>query len=382
MPAISTAPKLIYIGLTSRELERPQNLAVIAPSAAGKNRAVDAALELIPPEAVYCVSAGSARALVYTEEMFEHRMVIFGEADSIPEDGPAASAVRSIAADGRMVYEVVEKNAKSGRWETRRIEKPGPTGLITTRTKSLGAQMGTRVLEITVRDDPDQTRQVMRAHALTVQPGGRVAVDLEPFIALQRWLTAAGVRHVAVPFADVLADRVPATAVRMRRDFRQLLTTIQAIAFLYQCQRRNTAEGWIEATIEDYAMARALLEPVFDALASEMVTPIVRATVEAIKADEEISEAELGRRLKLSKSTVSYRVTRALGGGWLVNRENRQGHASRLARGAALPDAVSALPSVEEIAGVFDCSNGSGEVETPSPPLSREWSADDDGYRL
>ena len=51
-----TLPTLIYVGLTSRELERPQNLAVIAPSAAGKNRAVDAALELIPPEAHSCTS--------------------------------------------------------------------------------------------------------------------------------------------------------------------------------------------------------------------------------------------------------------------------------------------------------------------------------------
>ena len=135
---------------------------MIAPSAAGKNRAVDAALELIPPEATYVVTAGSARALVYNGESFEHRVVIFSEADSIPEDGPAASAVRSIAADGRMVYEVVEKNPKSGRHETRRIEKAGPTGLITTSTKSLGTQMGTRLLEITVRDDPDQTRQVIR----------------------------------------------------------------------------------------------------------------------------------------------------------------------------------------------------------------------------
>ena len=59
-----TTPTLIYLALTSRELERPQNLAVIAPSAAGKNRAVDAALALVPEEAIYMVTAVSARALV------------------------------------------------------------------------------------------------------------------------------------------------------------------------------------------------------------------------------------------------------------------------------------------------------------------------------
>ena len=362
-----TTPKLIYLGLTSRELERPQNLAIIGPSASGKNRAVDAAVELMPPEATYVVTAGSARALVYTEESFEHRIVIFGEADSIPEDGPAASAVRSIAADGQMIYGVVEKNMKTGRWETRRIKKPGPTGLITTSTRSLGTQMGTRVLEVSVRDDPDQTKQVMHAHARGVQPTRQPQVDLGPFIAIQRWLTAAGIPRVSVPFASVLADLVPSHAVRMRRDFRQLLTTIQAVAFLYQCQRQRTAEGWILATIEDYLIARELLEPVFDAVAAEAVTPVVRATVEAVKEGEEILETALAQRLKLSKSTVSYRVGRALHGGWLLNRETRKGHAARLALGADLPDVVSALPTEAQIRTVFECSNGFEEDSPLSP---------------
>ena len=362
-----TTPKLIYLALTSRELERPQNLAVIGPSASGKNRAVDAAVELMPPEAMYVISAGSARSLVYTEEAFEHRIVIFGEADSIPEDGPAASAVRSIAADGRMIYEVVEKNAKTGRWETRRIDKPGPTGLITTSTRSLGAQMGTRVLEVSVRDDPDQTRQVMHAHARSVQPTRQPQVDLTPFLALQRWLTAAGTTRVSVPFASVLADLVPAHAVRMRRDFRQLLTTIEAVAFLHQCQRQRTPEGWVEATIEDYLIVRALLDSVFDAVAAEAVTPVVRATVEAVKLGEELSETALAQRLNLSKSTISYRVGRALEGGWLLNRETRKGHAVRLALGADLPDAVAALPTKAQIQGVFEGSTGFGTDDPPSP---------------
>ena len=101
----------------------------------------------------------------------------------------------------------------------------------------------------------------------------------------------------------------------MRRDFRQLLTTIQTVAFLYQCQRSRTREGWVEARIEDYEMARELLAPVFDAVAAEAVTPVIRVTVEAVQGGEEVSETELARRLTLSKSTVSYRVGRALEGG-------------------------------------------------------------------
>ena len=68
-----------------------------------------------------------------------------------------ASAVRSLVTDNRLIYDVVEKNPKTGRHETRRIEKMGPTGLITTSTKSLTTQMSTRALEVPLRDDADQT---------------------------------------------------------------------------------------------------------------------------------------------------------------------------------------------------------------------------------
>ena len=55
------------------------------------------------------VRASSPRALVYNQEEFTHRSVIFSEADSLPEDGPAASAMRSLMTDREMSYEVVEK---------------------------------------------------------------------------------------------------------------------------------------------------------------------------------------------------------------------------------------------------------------------------------
>ncbi|MHB1417239.1 MAG: hypothetical protein ACYC1C_18490, partial [Chloroflexota bacterium] len=243
-------PALIaYVALTSRLLRRPMNIAFVALSGAGKNTAIDRALEFVPPEAVYIMKAGSPRALIYTDEEFTHRTVVFGEADSIPEEGPAASAIRSLAEDSYMAYDVTERDERTGRQQTRHIEKLGPTGLITTSTRSLGPQMSTRVLEVNLPDDERQTRAVMSAHASNVLPGSRPTIDLEPFLALQRYLAAAGEHEVAVPFAQTLAQMLPARNVRMRRDFRQVLTCIQTIALLRQCQRNRTSEGWIEATL-------------------------------------------------------------------------------------------------------------------------------------
>jgi hypothetical protein len=368
-----TPAKMIYVALTSRLLERPQNVGVVAPSAAGKNRAVDEAVALMPPEAVYTIKAGTPRALIYCNENFQHRVIVVAEADSIPEDGPAATAIRSLAADNSMAYDVVEKHPKTGRFETRHIEKPGPTGLITTSTKSLGEQLGTRVLEVPVRDDEEQTRAVMKAHARTVGPSKASPPDLAPFLALQRWLALQGAQRIIIPFAETLSELLPAKAVRMRRDFRQLLTCVQAIALLYQCQRQKTDDGAIIATLEDYRQARELLAPIFDSVAAEGITPAVRSTVEAVQPDEELTETALAQRLKVSKSTANYRVKRAFAGGWLVNHETRKNYPAKLAKGAPLPEVKSVLPTPADIAGTTgeetDGSKSVGRTDATNEPF-------------
>jgi DNA primase len=350
-------PLIAYVAITSRFLERPMNIAFVAQSGAGKNRAVDAALELMPPDATHIMPAGSARALIYSGVDYEHKTVVVEEADSIPEDGPAASAVRSLAASNRMMYDVVEKDEQSGEHKTRRIDKPGPTGLITTSTKSLGPQMSTRTLEMPLRDDEDQTRAVMLSHAHKTQHRSEKLINLEPFIALQYWIEVGGIHHVEIPFAEVLAHLVPAKDVRMRRDFRQLLTCVETSALLYQEQRQKNSEGRIIATLDDYSHAYHLLNSIFEVVISEGATPAIRETIAAIEPNEEISISDLAKRLGLAKSTVSWRVRRAIKNGWLVNNETRRGHEARLCLGNVLPDAESALPTVDQLREVFECSS-------------------------
>jgi hypothetical protein len=358
---------IAYVAITSRFLDRPVNLCVVAESASGKNRAVNAAREFHPAEAVHAFSAASPMALIYSEECFQHTVVFYEEADSIPDEGPGGSIIRSLAENNRITYEVTEtvEDPATGRQRrvARRIEKEGPTGLITTSTKSLPHQLSTRMLEISLRDDAEQTRAVMLAHARSVNSqDGRARVDLGPFLELQKLIANGGVRRAVVPFAQALAELVPIGAVRMRRDFKQLLTFVQAVALLYQFQRERTPDDEaIIATLDDYAETRKLLAPIFDAVTAEGLTPAIRETVEAIDENETgISEVELRQRLPqsngdpLSKGTVSWRVKRAIHGGWLVNAEWRAGRPARLKRGDPLPNAETALPTVEDVRRRFD----------------------------
>jgi hypothetical protein len=160
---------------------------------------------------------------------------------------------------------------------------------------------------------------------------------------------------------------VPINAVRMRRDFRQLLSAIKAVALLYQRQRARTPSGEIEATLEDYATVRDLLLQPFTTAATSGLTPAIRETVEAVSEGEELNVTELSRRMRLPATTVAYRVGRALGLGYLAdNSPGGKGRPARLVRAAPLPVEAPALPSVEEL---YEYTNRIGKmVRPPSPP--------------
>jgi len=369
-----TRPAMMsYFAITSRLLRAPMNLAYISQSASGKNAGVDASLPFFPETAYYLIRASSPLALVYNDEQFTHRTVILTEADSLPEDGPAASAVRSLMSDGEMTYEVVEKGDE-GKHHVRKIVKPGPTGLITTSTKPLGDQASTRTLTVSISDSPEQTRLVMRAQAdrandELAQP------DFEPWIAAQRWLELAGDRRVVIPFAHELADMIPATAVRMRRDFSQLLTVIQVNALLHQLQRERDGQRRIIATFDDYDAARSLLEEVFTATVHEM-TPAIRETVEAVaelsKNGTAVAAQQLVKKLGLAKATISYRVRRAVKSGFLVNETTQKGAPAQLVLGAPMPDGCPLPTTKELLLCVEDQGNDSNTRTAPSSSAMKQ----------
>jgi hypothetical protein len=61
------------------------------------------------------------------------------------------------------------------------------------------------------------------------------------------------------PFAPALAEGIPPVAVRLRRDFGQVLNLVRAYAILHQATRARDGAGRILATLEDYAVVRELV---------------------------------------------------------------------------------------------------------------------------
>ena len=366
------AAKLIYLCVTGRLLDRPPAAKVHGPSSGGKNYLVAGVLDLFPENASYALTAMSERALAYDDEPLVHRVLVLYEAHAVASE-TGSYLLRSLLSEGVCRYMTVEKT-KNG-LEPRLIERPGPTGLLVTTTAlKLHPENETRMLSIPITDTPEQTAQVMLATAR-----GQHDVDLQPWRDFQTWLAAgcwspAGKTgaQVVIPFAVALAEAIKPRAVRLRRDFRLLLTLIEAHALLHQVTRERDEDGRIVAELQDYAVVRELVHDLIADQLESAVPKTMRETVEAVatlsRGKNEATTGQVAVALKLDRSAASRRIRTAVSRGFVKNLETKRGQPARLVLGEPLPRDEPVLPEADDPA-LGGCAAVSEGIETPPPQV-------------
>jgi len=370
-------PALItYLAATSRLVDvRPGamlvHLILLGTPSAGKSWTIKVVTRLLPPEAYHVIDAGSPRALVYDKSDLRHRMVIFGEADSLPtgEDNPAASAIRNLLQDNQLKYKVVIRDPATGDFTVREVDKPGPTVLVTTAVRKLGEQLMTRLFSLEMADDRDQVLAALQTQA-TAEEDGITEPDVA-LVAFQAYLQARAPWDVHIPFAKSLAGEIgkSISAPRILRDFSRLLALIKATAILRHNHRKVDGKGRLIAEIDDYATIRDLVNDMYaDSIsgASKGIREVVDAVgrLNAEKKTDKITVTLVAETLGISKSSVSRRVKGARSGGWLVNAETRNGFPAILDLGEPLPPREG-LPTPEMIADHCTVSRQTDEAVTP-----------------
>ena len=186
--------------------------------------------------------------MLYWEGDFQHKVLAMGILlDDHNSQQLQDYLLRELMSTGRLNYPVPMKI--DGEIKTVTIEKNGPVSFVvtTTRTK-LNPENETRMLSLELSDTPEQTARAMRmiARVRGLNESGN-DVDFTPWRDFQRWL-AAGETRVYIPFAPELAKLIPPKAVRVRRDFAQVLAAIKAHALLHR-EHRARDRGEIVATI-------------------------------------------------------------------------------------------------------------------------------------
>jgi len=341
--------KILFLSLTTRTFERPVSVAIKGASSVGKSHTIECVLKHFPPEAYFERTGLSEKALAYSEEDFRHRHIVIYEAAGMNSDF-GSYLIRSLLSEGRLIYEFVEKTKFGMR--PRLIEKPGPTGLITTTTSArLHPENETRLLSLASKDDKNQTEAVIRALAEDASGEGKdKPTNFTKWHALQRWILAGECR-VVVPFAVELGQLIPPIAVRLRRDFTLLLSLIKAYALLHRKTRLADERGRVLATLEVYTVVRGLIADLFAEGIAATVPKTVRETVEAVKAlgGVDVSLTVVAAKLQLDKNPTHHRVRKAIERGFLVNNEPAKGRPLKLCIGDPIPDTTEILPDISTL---------------------------------
>lgn len=364
----TTLPRLIYLAVAGTTIlhpstcQRPVSVAISGVSAAGKNYAAEAALAYLPDDLWFLTSGMSPTALIYDVRDLRNAFLYVPEGATLVADSRAAVLLRTLISEGRLIYPVTVTRDNEAP-VTEIIEREGPTALLLTSSAiTLDQDLVTRMLCLHVSDDPNLTGRIMRRIAATFQRGGIPERDRSQWQALYKWHRLAGPHKVRVPFARSVARRIPAAAVRLRRDATVLWVLTCGHAALHRLNREVDASGAIVATWDDYEAVRQLLEPVLAASAGTQLPQWMTETWEQLPATadkaEGITYAELGRRLELGRDAARDRARRMIDLGLAVDLADDRPDGRRrsaLARGDdPSQSAQGLLPTREEIDSIFE----------------------------
>ena len=359
---------LLYLAFTSRVLKQPVSLCVKGLSSIGKSFILKKVTEHFP-ESTYEASTGlSEHNLQYGEEDLRHKMLIIYEWRGIHKDGEYV--IDSLLSEGHLSYRTVEKGP-DGRLQGTVRERPGPTGLLTTTTRTkIHEDMENRLFAITVDDTDEQTSRIFKERAK--KRPKRPEADWAPWHALQDWIGTSPTT-VTVPYADILADLASPKSVRLRRDFSRMLDLVETHAILHQLTRARDSNGAIVATVEDYARVRQLIHDLMAEGASISVSDETRSTVQAVRAllDESdapgagVTNLAVANFLNIDKTSASRRVKRALDAGYLTNEEPNFRKAKKLVIGEPLPVDADQLPTPERVQREMEQADGEHSTELP-----------------
>ena len=362
------AAYLSYLAITSRVLNQPVNLCVKGLSSSGKSFILKKVIEHFPEDAYVIKTAMSDKSMFFSEEDLRHKVLVVYEWRGVSKDGEYA--IESLLSEGHLTYETVAKTADGLKAIV--LERPGPTGFITTTTRTrIAGDTENRLFAITISDTSEQTKRVFIEQS--IDRPARTEEDWKSWHALQQVIGNSSAA-VSVPYKPVLGELAQPVTVRLRRDFPRMLKLVEAHALLHQATRARDDNGAIVATVEDYARVRELAHGLMAQGAHLSVSAETRETVEAVQALHEESNSpssgvmnrEVAKYLTLDKAPTSRRIKRALDGGYLTNLESNPRRPKKLVIGDPLPEAQELLPTAERLE--WEGAKADGRHSTELPP--------------
>ncbi len=301
--------KLTYLIATSRLLPKPLSGIFRAQSGCGKSYLMECVAELMPPEEVHYFSRLTPQALYYLEaDALKHKLLIVDERDGSEE---SEYPIRTLQTRRVLKLAVPLKDPNSGKIKTTVLEIHGPIAYMESTTDAhINPENANRCFELYLDESEAQTQAIFAAQRRSRTLDGwrnerSKAQLMEAHHHAQRLLRPL---KVIIPYVHHI--EFPAAWLRGRRDNDRFLSLIEGIAFLHQHQRKIGSENgadYIEANVEDYAIAHDLAHQVFAQAGSDIPKPVADFLTQM---DTAMRDAATAAKQDIARFTFSRRDVR------------------------------------------------------------------------
>ena len=268
-----------YLSATSRKLDEPLSVLVQSRSAAGKSTLQDAVLSLIPEEDYIKYTRLTGQALFYKEEdSLVHKLLAIEEEHGARD---ASYSIRNIQPSKYLSIAATGKDPVSGKLRTEEYKVKGPVALMITTTEvELDYETSNRFVILTVDESKEMTERILAKQRESETLEGLIRKAETEHITRRHHNAQRLLRPLSVinPYASHLT--FPAESLRARRDHKEYLGLIKAIAFLHQYQREiktvqhnGSSIQYIEVTLDDIAKANTLASEILGRTLDELSPP-------------------------------------------------------------------------------------------------------------
>jgi len=249
---------VLFLACLTSAQEKPVSILVKGPTGSGKNNLVKAGLSVVPKEVLITRSSFSDKALAHGDTKLTQKIVYIAEHRA----GKHAEFFRRLLqSEGELHHEAtVVAGAMRGTEVASRVG--APVFLSTTTDDKVYPDDETRFLSLRADESSEQTREVVRAQfsGESQKEPVQLAAWHEVFRVLCKKIPI--IRHPS--WFGYLAERIPASEPRARRDVPRFLSLLKAVTLCrsYADGRRAKAEE-IEITFADYCVAFQILADSF-----------------------------------------------------------------------------------------------------------------------
>jgi len=267
---------LLYLGATSRLLDKAISILIRSQSSSGKSYLIKLICSLLPSEDVHKWTKATQQALYYMEkDALKHKFVAIDEREGMED---AEYPIRSLQSEGVITLSVPIKNPTTGQTVTEIIIKEGPIsyvdGSTDTRTNPENAN---RCFEMYLDESALQTINIHLAQKGAYNLDGLVKSLLNDEIKRKHQNAQRLLKPLKVIIPYVHEIEFPIDFVRTRRDHDRFLLLISVITFLHQYQRpikEHHGIRYIESNLKDYEIAYKIASVVIFNTFQELEKPV------------------------------------------------------------------------------------------------------------